>query len=766
MAALINYVKRDTTVRTSTATVPAEVTQYTVPWSDLTGAGFAAGDTVLMLVMTKLAADGVNSNSKFQIGLGTTYAGRVDIGESYDSHESAAVYTSAFTNLPYSFVDQRTLVTNENIYFSLLVSTGTAASDDFSITLLKVGGTNGLGTNDLVYAEATHSGDAPTAYNTSGASVTTPASGDWLFFAVSRWLHDSTSLDLLMAIAVDGVDTSEIRSEGEDIEDITCHGTLAYAAGLASSKVARVRYRVDSAGHDCVRTAIVGIRLDAFQDHVGVQSANTITHSVVDTFQEAWGPTYTASQAGNVLAIFYGIHDWNTASTPENTKWPYGRIQLAGADWPESGANRVGLRDNGANAIGGPILFGYASVSSGSLDFDFDVAEDNDVTPTYACDVQVGVLFSLELGGATTHEGAAALSASGSVAVSGVRDLVSGVALSGSGAVAAAGSQLFVSAAALAGSGTVVAAGSQELVSAAALPGSGTLVAGGVRDLAAAISLSGSGSLVTAAVMDLAAVLDLSGSGSVAAQAVMDLVFGTELAGTGSVVAVGSLGGTTQEGAAALAGTGSVVAAAVRDLISGVLLAGSGSVAVAGVRDLAAAAAIAGSGSLSAAAVRDLVSGSALNGAGSLTAAGSRELVSAAMLSGSGVVSVSGVLDLSGAVTLSGSGLVIPQAAVTYVSGVSLSGAGSLSAVGSLEGAFVEAVALLAGQGSASLSAVLILVAAATLAGQGTFAIEGDVILSVTAEYIRPRNLYDKWDAIGDESGRYDRLSRRGRRQR
>jgi hypothetical protein len=397
MSELTHLVKQDSTTRSVASATPTEVTQYTISWSDLTGAGFAASDVVLLLVMAKLTANNANGNVVFTIGLGTTYAGRADIAESNARQEPAAA--NAFANTPYTFLDQRTLVVNENIYFSLSSPANTGVSDDFHVMILKVGGTGGLGTNDLIYAENTGSaGDAPTAYDTNGAAVTTPTEGDWLFIATTHWLVDDITADMFTAIAVDGVDTSEVRSEGEDTADEVCQGTIAYAAGLAGSKVARVRYMTDEATtQDVNKTSIVGIRLNAFKDHVGVQSANTITHSIVDTFQEVWGPSYTASQTGNVIAIFYPIHDWNTASTPESSKRPYGRIQLAGADWPAAGANAAPVGDNGNNAIGGPILFGRASVSSGTLDFDFDAAEDVDISPTYACDVQAGAIFSLEL---------------------------------------------------------------------------------------------------------------------------------------------------------------------------------------------------------------------------------------------------------------------------------------------------------------------------------------------------------------------------------
>jgi hypothetical protein len=322
MTELVHFVKQDNTERSSVSTSAAEVSNYTVAWSDLTTAGFAASDDVVMLVCIKNRNDGANNNTSFQVGLGTTYAGRVDVADSKNIQEPISNTTDR--GHQYLWMDRRTLVVNENIYFSLWTDAGTAYADEFFLAVFKIGGTSGLGTNDFGYAEATHSGNAASTYGTGGASFSTPASGDWFLIAMSRWLIDSTSSDWLMAISAGGSDYSEIQSEGEDLANEICSGTLAYRAGLGSSQTCRVRYRTDDGTtHDCDATKIFGIRLDAFQDHWGAHTTNTITHTMTGTYQEfAGNGSYSKGTTGNVLAMALPIHTFN-----ETAKRPRGRIQ-------------------------------------------------------------------------------------------------------------------------------------------------------------------------------------------------------------------------------------------------------------------------------------------------------------------------------------------------------------------------------------------------------------------------------------------------------
>ena len=396
MAELVHYVKQDLTARTSTATTAEESTDYTITWANLTGAGFAAGDDVMVLVGVKMRNSNANNSTKFQVGLGTTYAGRADETDSLMVQETAQ--TSAGGH-QYFWMDRRTLVTSENIYFSKWVETGTGTYETFFCLVLKLGG---LSTNDWAYAETTPSGDASVTY-TGGASITTPVSGDWLVFAFTHWLIDLANEGLFTRINVNaGTTVGETQSDSENSADEQVLGTITYQASLGASVSVQVEYRVETAAtHDCNSTKVFALRLNAFQDHDGVRSTNTITHSVLDTFQEFAGfPTYSKSTTGNVIALAFPFH-----TTNESTKRPYGQVQLSNADWDAANRNRAAAFDNGLAARIGPLMWAYGSVTAGTLDWDFDIAEDTDVTPSYNCVEQVAAVFSLELASVTPEVG-------------------------------------------------------------------------------------------------------------------------------------------------------------------------------------------------------------------------------------------------------------------------------------------------------------------------------------------------------------------------
>lgn len=397
MPELTHFAKLDSTERQQTGTTPAEETNYTVSWANLTGAGFSAGDDVLVLVFAKLRTNNNGSYVRFQVGFGTTYAGRADEADSYESYEPSGV--AAHTMYQYMWFDRRTLVTNENIYFSLWrgAAVGTlAAADEFVCLVLKL---SELASTDWGYAEAAHSGNAPTTYNTSGASFTTGAAGDWLLLGFTHWLIDSVTADYLVALSADGVDYAEAKSEGEDVENEINWGTAAYRASLGSGKTCRVRYRTDTAhSHDASATKIFGLRLDAFANHWGAHTTNTITHTVLDTYQEfAGNGAFDISATGKVLALGFPIHN-----PLETTHFPYGRIQLANSDFDATDRNRSAVRDNGVDMRTIPMLIGYGTVSAGSTDWDFDCAEDQDVSSgTFdTCVEQIAAVFTLMLASA------------------------------------------------------------------------------------------------------------------------------------------------------------------------------------------------------------------------------------------------------------------------------------------------------------------------------------------------------------------------------
>ena len=390
MGVLTHYVKQDFTVRSRTASVDTEETNYTIPWATLTGAGFANGDQVAIIVTVRQGSSNVAGNSIFNIKIGSTFAGAVECPGGYQRIESAL--NSTDSGHAYLLVDDYTLVTNDNIYFSsYTTSTYTNRVDDFTCIVFK---TADLTSTNYKYAE--WAGDvAATVTEADGVSVTL-GSGDWLILAAMKWEDDSISANAFMGIKVGGVEVQRVSLQGEDTADIFHTGAMVYAPGVAADTIAKSTYWVSADGtHDVTNIKIMAIRLDAFRNYWGVHSTNTVTHSVLDTYSEVAGNgAYTPDVTGANLALCFPKHVYGQA-----THAPYGRIQVGGADWPSAGVGRTSVIVNGpATAHQAPMLAGYGSLTATTAyDFDFDAAEDADISPTYNCTQQDAVIFSLEL---------------------------------------------------------------------------------------------------------------------------------------------------------------------------------------------------------------------------------------------------------------------------------------------------------------------------------------------------------------------------------
>ena len=123
MPILTHFVRTDITQRSTTSLTAVELTNYTVAWTDLTAAGFAAGDDVLILVACKIGNSNANYNSSFCGWFRHDLRGaelddtRPTVGSSRSAGSVAAQY---------QWFDRKTLVVNENIYFSGMTNGGTA----------------------------------------------------------------------------------------------------------------------------------------------------------------------------------------------------------------------------------------------------------------------------------------------------------------------------------------------------------------------------------------------------------------------------------------------------------------------------------------------------------------------------------------------------------------------------------------------------------------------------------------------------------------
>lgn len=380
MAAITHLAKTDQTVRTTTSTTGVELANYTISWSDLTGAGFAAGDDVFFLVAVKTFGSANSVNIYFSTGFGTTYAGRSDISDGSSRAESVAVSAPGYQHF---WIHRQTLIENENIYFTGYTTSGTASYDNFEFLALNL---SDLTSNDFAYTTADHSGTAPSSYDTSGASFALPATGDWLLFSSTFWEINSTSAIAYSAINNGSADISEIGNEGEDVDDLYVMGNLGFGA-LASGTTVRARYKA-SASHVCTKTKLFALRLDAFSEAWGHQGASSIDLPFANLYYDyVTNASYSHPATGPLLALGFSPTGGGGARQ--------GVINVGGSEWPAANANGTTARDNGASTVIASLLFSYAaSEASGTKSFAFQIRSN---VAGADCVSQTAAIISLEL---------------------------------------------------------------------------------------------------------------------------------------------------------------------------------------------------------------------------------------------------------------------------------------------------------------------------------------------------------------------------------
>ena len=391
MAALKHFFKSDVTERSTTSTGDNEVSNYTVTWADLTGAGFANGDDVIVLIKFNYGGNSAATNMTARFKQGSTFAGAANLTQLYRVEPDNA--TSGLGAREFLFLDRVTLATNDNFYLGIgTTSIEAARIEDWCFVILKLGD---LAADDFRYAEA--GSNAVTASPQDGASVTLPSGGgdDWLVFGAVDWDVDSTTNDHRLRLSLNGATSMEAQLEGEDAAEILGIGAIGYYPAAASSAVCKLTYDATSgtSAGTHLRSAIFALRMEAFADHAGNQDADAVAMGgVVDTYVETNTVSLSLSAAGPVAFFASTIAD-----ITDTNHEPYHRVQVDGADIV-SGLGRRGH----AAYIGTDQLplssFGIASMSSGTRVIDVDSAEDRTAT-AYNFDEHALVVFSLELAG-------------------------------------------------------------------------------------------------------------------------------------------------------------------------------------------------------------------------------------------------------------------------------------------------------------------------------------------------------------------------------
>lgn len=539
MAELVHYFKTYLTARTTAATSATEEANYTISWANLTGAGFANGDKVVIIAMARFRNSSTNNYTRADIRVGSTFAGAATLPGTLSDRECGA--TSR--NSPYFIVDEYTLATDDNIYFAKWVSAGTATYDDFAILVLNA---DDLTASNYVYAETTPSGNA-SASMTAGATLTSLPAGEWLILAMTRWQDDSATEDAIMEIYDGSASYATARMEGENTANVMNLGTGMYL-NLGSPANVSVRYATsDGASHDCDYTKIVAINLAAFESAWGSYNSGTTSPAATDTWYEYQGNgTFALATTGNVFA--FGFYTNRVGTGVGSTK---NRIQVDTADWPDGNWCDVSGSDNGSDtALRTPgFTMRYGSLSNATYDFDFDYFEDSAVgNTTDVIGERSAVIFSLNLADAGTKTASGDLAASAAdVSATAIREVKSSGALSAGAATvdSLAVREIRSSGVLAAGSAVIVGSAVQATIEYATgniSASTAAIVGTAIREVAAAGTLSAdNAAIVGAAVRVLLATGTLS-----AAASIVD--------GTASIVGATSAFGALEADAAEIAG--------------------------------------------------------------------------------------------------------------------------------------------------------------------------------------------------------------------
>lgn len=394
--ALIYASVSDATQRTSTATSWAEVTQYTLSYSAMQAAGLSSGDNVIIIAKANVGgSDTTALSSQFRVSRGTSFAGATAWDDSVSIRKP--INGGAAFGHPWQWVKKHTLVASENIYFALQTTSGdTALADDFCLIVMKLDGPGGLGPDNYAYAETTPAGDAGTSY-TDGASVTIPGrnKGVWAVFGSAHWLVDSTSAILSQRITIGSENLAEIKMLGADTGEEYVHANLAVRHQISSDTTAKLQYMSDTAStHDCNRTAVFAMRVDAFESYCVDDKLQNATLDTLDTYVDICPAGFIQRNPTAQNVLFFAAAF--TGAVGENTKAIYGRVYepRGAADWPSAGADRASYMTNGsADKIPLFVMGIKTGLAAGSYDPKFQAAEDSDVTPSYTVDY--GAMFCI-----------------------------------------------------------------------------------------------------------------------------------------------------------------------------------------------------------------------------------------------------------------------------------------------------------------------------------------------------------------------------------
>jgi len=297
----------------------------------------------------------------------------------------------------YNYFTVWTAVAGEDINVDVSVYGGTDRTintEGYEAFVLKL--SDDLAENtDWFFSTASHAGNLPNVWTTTGASVVLPGGGkNWLILGLGHFLSDSTSADLMMRLfnATSSAEYANVRYETEDINDER-PVMLMLGANVVATSTWRVDARVDTANtHDWDYSQIFALNLDKFRDQTIGYSANSVALSALDSWFETYSLNHTAKAAGDALVWSMEVVDTGDAS-----KAVYSRLTVDDTVVPAGHDDAKRELPHGTTDEDAHHNFYLGSLSAGPRRIDVDMNEDLDISPNPAVDIHSLVIFSLEL---------------------------------------------------------------------------------------------------------------------------------------------------------------------------------------------------------------------------------------------------------------------------------------------------------------------------------------------------------------------------------
>ena len=404
MAELTHYFESNVTEQSHTGnTLWTEVSALTVAWADLTGAGFANGDNIVVMVRASLSVDSGTDNAAINFKQGTS---TFDVATQLDNHRVETDGSKANDSSEFFYIQNITLSTDDTFFTGIrtLDAVTTAFIKDWEVFFLSL---DELDADDYRWNENTTVTQGTTS-DQDGASVTLPASGgdDWLIVSSIKWDIADVTVNSQHKLSLDATDYMKAQFEGEDTAEVHTYGMIGYLGSAANSAVCKAVFTNSSTGiNDHGRSAVFALRLEAFVDHIGNYNSTPVAISGTNnTFVQTNTASLGLTSNGNVCYFSQTIADIASKVVGHS---PRHRVQADGTDIV-TGFTTYGHNANENDSQIGLSSFGVKSLTAGTIVIDTDCTNNVGSSTTYNFDEHTLVAFSLELagaGGATTPKG-------------------------------------------------------------------------------------------------------------------------------------------------------------------------------------------------------------------------------------------------------------------------------------------------------------------------------------------------------------------------